>query len=555
MAPQPPIPPGPPQPAGDPGSSSGGAPPPGTPDPGGKGEKEEKKIPSNLSGYGFDKEAVREIIKKYFRIYEERDALPGFERALLVAFFVLAEKDDIEAQLPALNDDLAELDPQLMPMLREEGGETLIVVTRRPRESRETRSHLPPLLFALTIVTLTLAGSMVWMSYGGEHELMAMFKPDNLLNGFLSYTIPLLVFFGVIELGRFFVARHHRVSLRRSLLIPVPPILFIPPIGTFGGLTHQRGPAPNRRALFDLAAIGPFVGFLTAVLIVVIGMGLTMSAAVEKPDDVELRLGVSAPDGTTWHEDESGIIDRFDRSVPEEPHFAHNITVTFRLNTVDRGYGDEDWQLHVVPIGTGREAVNYTLNWRALGSDDELLGGNQTTGSVDSLENVSMTFDLPQETQVLQATLVYDVPNRTTTPVGEPVAFSAVANLMEGVDRFVLHPTAFAGWTAMLVTGIMLLPVGRFDGGGISRSLLGERMTILGWMTLLFLAVLTLFYAGWVYLILIIVLFVTMRHPMPLEDSTPLDRKRHWAALVMVAILLLTFVPLPTQLPGVGFLT
>lgn len=556
MAPRPPIPPGPPQPAGDPGSSHGGTPPPGTPDAGDKGDKPEKKIPSNLSGYGFDKQAVRELIEKYFRVYEERDALPGFERALLVAFFVLAEREDIEAQLPALNKDLEALDPQLMPMLREEGGETLIVVTRRPRESRETRSHLPPLLLLLTLVTVTLAGSMAWMSYGGEHRLVAMFEWDNLLNGFLSYTVPLLAFFIVIELGRIVVAKRHRITLRRSLLIPVPPVLFIPPLGVLGGITHLRGAAPNRRALFDLAAAGPFVGFLTALVIVAIGMGMTLTSAVERPDDVELRMEVTAPDGTVWQEGDNGLFDPFERSVPEEPHYAHNITVTFRLNTADRGYGHEPWRIDIVPIGTGREPVNFTLDWQALGAEDTVLAGNQSAGAVESQENVSVVFALPQDTRVLEATLVYDVPDRTTVPLGEPLAFTVLSDLIIGdEDRFVLHPTGLAGWTALLVTGIMLLPVGRLDGGGISRSILGERMTILSWITLMGLAVLTLFYAGWVYLILIIVLFLTMRHPMPLEDTTPLDRKRYWVALLMVAILLVTFVPLPTQLPGVGFLT
>lgn len=552
MPPKPPIPPGPPTPTSDAGSDAGREPVPGSPP---KDSGDKKSIPDSLSGYGFDKQAVRELIERYFRVYEERDALPGFDRALLVAFYVLAEKADIEAKLPQLQKELSQLDPQIMAMLREEGGETLIVVTRRPRESRETRSHLPLVLGLLTLLTVAVAGSIVWTFYAGEREIAGIIRPMNILNGLLWFTLPLMLFFGVQEAARRFVARRHGVDLRTSLLIPVPPILIPTSIATFGSVLNLKNPTPNRKALFDLAAAGPLAGFLLAILLVVIGFGLTLSTGIAAPGDTELEMTVTAPDNETWRESDDALFARFDRSTPDEPHNAHNITVDFRVETAGRAYGTEDWRIDVVPRDTAVDGVNYTLSWRTLGEGGQVLASNQTEGGITRDTNATYTFDLPDGTHAVEATLEYHVPERLSVPLGEPLVFALLSDwILDDRDDLFLHPTGLAGWTALFLVGVTLLPMGRFDGGGIARAMLGDRMTILGYITLAGLAVLTLFYAGWVYLILIVVLFLSVRHPVPLDDTTPLDRTRQLFTLVMLLILVVSFVPLPAQLPDLGFL-
>ncbi len=546
------MPPGPPTPTSDPGGEGGREPVPGAPP---KASGDKKSIPDSLSGYGFDKKSVRELIERYFRVYEERDALPGFDRALLVAFFVLADKADIEAKLPDLQKELTKLDPQIMAMLREEGGETLIVVTRRPRESRETRSHLPLILAVLTVLTLSAAGSIVWTYYAGERELAAIIQPGNLLNGFLTFTLPLILFFGVQEAARRIVARRHGVELRTSLLIPVPPILIPTSIATFGSVSNLKSPTPNRKALFDLAAAGPLAGFIIAVLIVILGFGLTLSTGIAAPEDVELELAVTAPDGTTWREGDETLFGRFHRSEPDQPHTAHNISVDFRVETAGRGYGNEGWRMDVIGADTGRESVNFTLHWQAMGSGDQELASNTTQGTIEQQTNATILFELPNGTHAVTASLEYHVPERLSVPLGEPLVFSLLSDwLMDDRDDLFLHPTGLAGWTALFLTGVILLPVGRFDGGGIARAMLGDRMTILSYITLAGLAALTLFYAGWVYLVLIIVLFLSVRHPVPLDDTTPLDRGRQLFVLVLILILVVSFVPLPARLEGLGFL-
>jgi hypothetical protein len=293
-----------------------------------------------------------------------------------------------------------------------------------------------------------------------------------------------------------------------------------------------------------------------AVLIVILGLGLTVQGGVIAPGEVELEMTVTAPDGTTWTEDH-GLFPRFDRSVPEDPHYAHNISVDFRVETAARDYGAEPWQITLVPHGIGRDGVNYTLSWSALAEGDQVIAQNQTRGTIDAPQNVTFEFSIPEDTWAVTARLEYQVPDRTSVPLGQPLAWTFLTTYVvmdDELDELLLHPTAVAGWTAIFITGIMLLPVGRFDGGAIARAMLGHRMPILAWVTVAALAVLALFYAGWVYLILIIVLFFNIRHPTPLDDTTPLSHNRQWFALILLALFAVCFVPLPSTLAGLGFL-
>jgi membrane-associated protease RseP (regulator of RpoE activity) len=111
-----------------------------------------------------------------------------------------------------------------------------------------------------------------------------------------------------------------------------------------------------------------------------------------------------------------------------------------------------------------------------------------------------------------------------------------------------LHPLALAGWVGVLVTAINLLPAGSLDGGHVFRAILGDRSRYVSYVAAAALFGLGIFYIGW-FLFAFVVLLLGLRHPPPLNDSTPLDRKRLAVGALVAAILVTGFVLIPLSAP------
>jgi membrane-associated protease RseP (regulator of RpoE activity) len=124
----------------------------------------------------------------------------------------------------------------------------------------------------------------------------------------------------------------------------------------------------------------------------------------------------------------------------------------------------------------------------------------------------------------------------------------ALGPLPPGHDVF-LHPVAFAAWVGLLITALNLLPVGQLDGGHVLYALLGRRRAL----ALSRLAAWGLFGCGlllsWSWLLWWVIARFIVRpaHP-PALDEAPLDGGRVAVALVSLAILVLTFVPVPVSM-------
>ncbi len=116
------------------------------------------------------------------------------------------------------------------------------------------------------------------------------------------------------------------------------------------------------------------------------------------------------------------------------------------------------------------------------------------------------------------------------------------------------NPLAFAGWVGILITAINLLPAGSLDGGHVVRALLGDRSRFVSYAAAIALFALGFLYTGWL-LFAFLVLFLGLRHPPPLNDLTPLGRKRQALGACAAAILVAGFVIVPLSVaPGsVGF--
>ena len=112
-----------------------------------------------------------------------------------------------------------------------------------------------------------------------------------------------------------------------------------------------------------------------------------------------------------------------------------------------------------------------------------------------------------------------------------------------------LSPLALAGWVGILVTAINLLPAGQLDGGHVFRALLGDRSRYLSYgVVALLLGIGLFFYTGWI-IFAVLILFLGVRHPPPLNDQSPLDAKRYVVGACVVAVLITGFVLTPIATP------
>jgi membrane-associated protease RseP (regulator of RpoE activity) len=133
-----------------------------------------------------------------------------------------------------------------------------------------TRALLPAAgLFLLTLCTCLAAGTQFAIAYSQNlaasfDEIVHAYKlfyqhPAGLLAG-LPFALTLLTILLAHELGHFFACRHHHIRSTYPYFLPFPSL-----IGTFGAFILIRSSIRTNRALFDVGASGPLVGFVFAV--------------------------------------------------------------------------------------------------------------------------------------------------------------------------------------------------------------------------------------------------------------------------------------------------
>jgi membrane-associated protease RseP (regulator of RpoE activity) len=128
---------------------------------------------------------------------------------------------------------------------------------------------LAGVLFLLTLLTSLIAGAHFAAAYAHNQAAsfdvlfqyfpLAYHHPSLLLSG-LPFACTLLTILLAHELGHYFACRHHHIHATYPLFIPAPTL-----IGTFGAFILIRSPIRSSRALFDVGASGPLVGFLFAL--------------------------------------------------------------------------------------------------------------------------------------------------------------------------------------------------------------------------------------------------------------------------------------------------
>jgi membrane-associated protease RseP (regulator of RpoE activity) len=124
--------------------------------------------------------------------------------------------------------------------------------------------------------------------------------------------------------------------------------------------------------------------------------------------------------------------------------------------------------------------------------------------------------------------------------------FTGLPSPFGGTD-VMLHPVAWAGWAGLLVTALNLIPVGQFDGGHIINSVMGKRSIVLLPFVLVGMLLMGLVWNGW-WLWAGLVFFLGRQQAEPLDQITPLDRRRKALGFLGVVIFLLVFTPVPLRI-------
>jgi len=204
-----------------------------------------------------------------------------------LVFFCHIDEPTINDNFEALR--LAIKDKGYIPMLQLQNGEYLLYIMKK--QHRKTRSiYINIVLLAVTIITTTMAGAILWFNYNNPTtnlDILTYYakslEAGNLLFGFLTFSLPLMLILGIHETGHYLVSRKHHVEASLPFFIPLPPIPGALDLGTFGAVISTRDPIPNRKALLHIGASGPICGFLTAIPVVIIGFFLMQQNPVPIP--------------------------------------------------------------------------------------------------------------------------------------------------------------------------------------------------------------------------------------------------------------------------------
>ena len=230
----------------------------------------------------------------------------------------------------------------------------------------------------------------------------------------LPYCLSIMTILGAHELGHYFAARYHKVSVTLPYFIPFAfPNLFT--LGTLGAFIRLKEPVKNRRALLDVGIAGPLAGLVFAIPILIYGLMTSEVASLDIPAGGAIMM-------------------------------------------------------------EGNSILYASIKVAVFG---QMLPGN-------------------------------------------------------GLD-VQLNQIAWAGWVGLLVTGLNLIPLGQLDGGHCAYVLFGKQARHFFWPIILGLAILVAVSQTYTWVLWILFLFLFGRtYAEPLDDVTPLDKKRRLAGLVRI---------------------
>jgi membrane-associated protease RseP (regulator of RpoE activity) len=164
------------------------------------------------------------------------------------------------------------------------------------RPKQPTRSFvLASSLFVITLCTCLVSGTQFAVAYAHNQAvsfaefaraLTLLYRHPFALAGGLPFALTLMIILLAHELGHYFACRHHHIRASYPFFIPAPTL-----IGTFGAFILIRSPIRTSRALFDVGASGPLVGFLLAIPALVYGI-VRAKVVPGLPDHSDVVFGI-----------------------------------------------------------------------------------------------------------------------------------------------------------------------------------------------------------------------------------------------------------------------
>ncbi|ANV87388.1 site-2 protease family protein [Picosynechococcus sp. PCC 7117] len=111
-----------------------------------------------------------------------------------------------------------------------------------------------------------------------------------------------------------------------------------------------------------------------------------------------------------------------------------------------------------------------------------------------------------------------------------------------------LHPVAIAGYMALMLGGLQLLPIGQLDGGLMTHAVFGQRTaSIIAQVTRICMIAIAFVQPNFLFLAIFALLMPIANQPA-LNDVTDLDNRRDLLGMFTLVFVALIFLPLPAGL-------
>jgi membrane-associated protease RseP (regulator of RpoE activity) len=198
--------------------------------------------------------------------------------------------------------------------------------------------------------------------------------------------------------------------------------------------------------------------------------------------------------------------------------------------------------------GTGGAYVK--LRWPI--DDVRVIGRIFAAGPIAGFAVSSVLFlgGLPLSIVVPKTANQFTLGDSLLTGIAQRLVFPGI----QPDHDLMLHPIAMAGYFGFFFSVWQMLPVGRLDAGRVAYAAFGSRTAAaISWATiviLIVLAALSVVSVAWVSVAVFgafTMIRIGRQHPRN-AAMQPLDRSMVYAMLAMLALLLLTFVPVPIRL-------